>query len=352
MTVTTTGKLYTYTAGNANKASQVNAEFAALYANDTALKTKVDTLLSGGIEDGTSLTINSVFAGTPTSNLSIIAKRGSSTDTAMRWNETLDYWEATNDGTGYFQIGAMNALARNIANPVYASTSTFTIARGDAMSSTGTARMGHTASKTINIATAGVNGLDTGSEASATWYYLYMIGKADGTTDYVLSVTNEAASGSITLPSGYTLKRQMPFAVRNDGSSNFLPWIADGNKIYYTGESGQALSSAGPLTLLNSGTATTFTDVSCSSVVPAISQLVMLDVYPVASINGRYFQLRPKGETHNGYQFYTSVATPEYNYSRTLATNSSQQIQYSQAGGAGTGNLSLFCQGYIVTGTF
>lgn len=349
MTVTITGKLYTYTAGNANKASQVNAEFAALYGNDTAIKTKVDALLSGNIEDGTAVTINSAFSGTPTSNLSLVAKRGASSDTAIRWNETSDKWELTNDGTNYIGIAPAQKLT-NIANPTYASASTFTIAWGEAMNSTGVALMSHTATKTLNIATSGANGLDTGTEANSTWYYLYMIGKTDGTTDYVLSVTNESVSGSITLPSGYTLKRQMPFAVRNDSSGNFLPFFVQGRQVFYTGESGQALSSAGPLTLLNSGTATTFTDVACSSVVPAISQLVMLDIYSTAAINGRYFQLRPKGETHNGYQWYVSAGTPDLSFSRMLSTNSSQQIQYSQAGGAGTGYLSLFCQGYIVTG--
>ena len=335
-------------------ASKVNTELGTRDTTIAGKATKVSGATSGNfasLSAGGDLTDSGAKAAdfSPTSHTHTLDALSDVTTSGATANQLLKF-----DGANWVAatVTATMPMYRAVANPVYASASTFTIANGAAMDSTGTSLMSHTASKTINIATSGVNGLDTGSEASATWYYLYMIGKTDGTTDYVLSVTNESASGSITLPSGYTLKRQMAFAVRNDGSSNFLPWIADGNKIYYTGESGQALSSAGPLTLLNAGTATSFTDVSCASVVPAISQLVMLDVYPVASINGRYFQLRPKGETHNGYQFYVSVATPEYNYSRTLSTNSSQQIQYSQAGGAGTGNLSLFCQGYIVTGVF
>lgn len=245
--------------------------------------------------------------------------------------------------------GQVDTKALRMANPVYASASTFTIASGAAMDSTGASLMSHTSSKTLNIATSGANGLDTGSEASSTWYYLYMIGKTDGTTDYVLSVTNELVTGSITLPSGYTLKRQMPFAVRNDGSSNFLPFLVNGREVFYTGESGQPLSSAGALTLLNSGAATTFTDVSCSSVVPAISQLVMLDIFSSGAINGRYFCLRAKGDTDNGYNWYNSAGSTDTVFNRNLQTNSSQQIQYMQTGGSGASTLSLFCQGYMVT---
>ena len=51
------------------------------------------------------LTLNSDFtAGTPTENGGIIIKRGSSDDAIIRWNETLNQWELTNDGVTFSKI--------------------------------------------------------------------------------------------------------------------------------------------------------------------------------------------------------------------------------------------------------
>lgn len=51
------------------------------------------------------ITLNADFtAGTPTANGGIIMSRGDSDDTVIRWNETSDQWELTNDGTNYYQI--------------------------------------------------------------------------------------------------------------------------------------------------------------------------------------------------------------------------------------------------------
>lgn len=52
------------------------------------------------IEDNI-LILNSNATGAPTVNSGIEIERGSSTNVAIRWNESLDYWEFTNDGTTY-----------------------------------------------------------------------------------------------------------------------------------------------------------------------------------------------------------------------------------------------------------
>ena len=73
-----------------------------------------------------------------------------------------------------------------------------------------------TVNLTVNITTAGANGLDTGAEAANTWYYLYVI--YNGTT--VAGLISASATAP-TMPSGYTYKGLVG-AVRNDGSSNFI----------------------------------------------------------------------------------------------------------------------------------
>lgn len=70
---------------------------------------------------------------------------------------------------------------------------------------------------TLNLATTGANGLDTGSLTTSATYHAFAIAKTDGTTAFLAS-TNLS---SPTFPSGYTLKRRL-FSFKTDGSSHVL----------------------------------------------------------------------------------------------------------------------------------
>jgi len=50
------------------------------------------------------IVLNNNEAGTPSENAGIEIERGTSTNTQLRWNESGDYWEFTNDGTNYQRI--------------------------------------------------------------------------------------------------------------------------------------------------------------------------------------------------------------------------------------------------------
>ena len=52
------------------------------------------------------LTLNETITGTPTGNAGIIVNRGDLSDVAIRFNETEDQWEYTNDGAEYQSIGS------------------------------------------------------------------------------------------------------------------------------------------------------------------------------------------------------------------------------------------------------
>jgi hypothetical protein len=80
---------------------------------------------------------------------------------------------------------------------------------------------------TIDITASGINGLDTGSEASSTWYYLWVI--YNGTTTAGLMSLSSTAP---TMPGGYTFKALVG-AVRNDGSSNIIAFEQEENRVYY-----------------------------------------------------------------------------------------------------------------------
>lgn len=82
----------------------------------------------------------------------------------------------------------------------------------------------------VAITTSGASGLDTGAEASGTWYYIWIIRKSsDGTVNGLLSTS----STSPTMPSDYDQKALVS-AVRNDGSSNFIAFTQTGTKYCYT----------------------------------------------------------------------------------------------------------------------
>ncbi len=57
----------------------------------------------------TSVILNSDFTtGSPTANQDIVATRGNENNTSIRWNETSDVWELTNDGSSFYEIITTN----------------------------------------------------------------------------------------------------------------------------------------------------------------------------------------------------------------------------------------------------
>lgn len=58
---------------------------------------------------GTEIVLLSGTAGSPSSNALLTVERGSSADVSLRWNETLDQWEYTNDGSTFQGIGSGGA---------------------------------------------------------------------------------------------------------------------------------------------------------------------------------------------------------------------------------------------------
>ena len=57
------------------------------------------------------ITLNSDVTGTPSENAGVEVERGTSTNTRIRWNETNDKWEFTNDGTVYNNLASYSVSA-------------------------------------------------------------------------------------------------------------------------------------------------------------------------------------------------------------------------------------------------
>ena len=228
----------------------------------------------------------------------------------------------------------------------YASASTLTINKGSCRDNTGAYIFTISSPLTLDITTTGINGRDSGVEASNTTYFVYLIGKTDGTVASTLSTTNEFISGAITLPVGYTLKRQLPLWVRNDGSSNFIPFYLEGWGSYLTYwykvtttyfYAGYGL---GTTNVLNAGTATSFTAMtSMSNFIPnGFSDMAWLETS--SSSSGDFFVLRDSLGSGIQQQCNSNSKTGLY------VLNSSQQLEYIRT--SGTGALYVDVKGVLI----
>lgn len=107
-------------------------------------------------------------------------------------------------------------------------------------------------SQTVDITVSGAGGLDTGSEANSTWYYIWAISKADDTKSVILSLSATAP----TMPTDYIFKGLIG-AIYNNSSGNFIS-ISQIDRDVMTVET----------RLINDGRATSYTAVDCSNYMP------------------------------------------------------------------------------------
>lgn len=315
--------------GNIVNADDLDAEFDQLISGHNDHESRLDDLESNDI----------TLAGIKTfSSIPVLpASNPTTSNQATRMQFILDY--------GPYQMQGLKTA--------YASASTITVAAGACLSSDGTALLKNTATKTIDITTSGALGLDTGAEANSTWYYVYLIGKTDGTVSALMSVTNESVSGTITQPTGYTLKRQLPIAIRNDGSGNFIAfniisWPHQ-TTIRYQIAYGAITGTLGNSVVLDGGTATSFTDVNLASYIPPISKLAYLKV-GVYDSGTNQLRLRTNGESHEGESFLVDATTQFHDYPWvSIPTDASQIIEYKFTTANASRAADLQVMGFTVT---
>lgn len=255
------------------------------------------------------------------------------------------------DGFRFWRSGAIKTVATiedtalyiTGPAPVYTSASTVTFKSGlRAKSSTNTVDIKLTGDIAVSLAATGAGGLDTGVEAAGTWYYYYLIRKSsDGTTSVIASAVNESVSGTITYPSGYDQKRQLPFAVRNDGSSNIIPFYTSNDwwtqyDVGFSRTTGAGTVTSGVTQILAAGTATTFSTVSGASYIPPFAKIVKLYGHST-NANDLYFSVRPNGSSSDGQTVDCNGFTGMY-FDVPLQN---QSIDYKKNYGSGSMNLEV-----------
>ena len=184
-------------------------------------------------------------------------------------------------------------------------------------------------SLTVDITASGANGLDTGTEASSTWYFVWTIW--DGSTTAGLLSTSATAP---TLPTGYTHKALVG-AVRNDGSSDFEAFFQRGRKVACTA---QLASSAEP------AASDTWESLSISAVVPAIAVAISgtiggrfqfdNEVAIAADANGLgavYHVANDDGESYNNFNtgspFNVLLTVAQTTYWKSATTSDEMRIE-------------------------
>lgn len=185
-----------------------------------------------------------------------------------------------------------------------ASNSTATIT-ADALTledSNGRAYRAKSVNLTLNIASSGANGLDTGTETASTWYSLWVI--YNQTTNSLACLASISATAP-TLPAGYTFQARFGW-LRNDASSNFLRTLQYGRRAQYvvgtnpTSLPVMATGNAGSLTV------PTWATVAVGAFVPSTASTIWIVPVGAGLSDGTGFMIAP----NNSYGAYNSLSNP------------------------------------------
>ena len=197
---------------------------------------------------------------------------------------------------------------------------------------------------TADITVAGAGGLDTGVEASDTWYGVYVIADTSGVNpvDALLS----ASFVSPTLPAGYDIFFRLG-AVRNNSASDFLEFLqTNGERNRHHLWVNETLSTT---QVLAGGSALAFATVSLAAFVPPSSRRVKITWEFDGNTANADFGIRVPGAGTTRAQSYFSVfpgtAPPQRQPMQEVWLSTTQTLEYEVNSGASS--LDLFVNGYI-----
>ena len=153
----------------------INANFVV---NGTTTTVNTETVL---LADNI-ITLNSNYTGsTPTENGGIEVERGTLANVSLRWNETTDVWEVTNDGTNFYRILNSNDAPNVVAGAgitVTTSGNQVTVAHTDNSSAASSSNSLSQVIQNISVDTFG----HVTSIGSTTLKYSTLIGDGAATT--------------------------------------------------------------------------------------------------------------------------------------------------------------------------
>jgi hypothetical protein len=179
---------------------------------------------------------------------------------------------------------------------------------------------------TINSAITGAGGLDTGSMSDDTWYYVWVVGKSDGTVAGLLSLS----STDPTMPSGYSYKRRV-------GSWRYQTAKFMEN-VHVLGKTNKR-NFVQPITeIISNSSSTVWQNADFSSYAPPTSFALLAWLYSWDATVGVY---RPGSGEDLSY-FYGIAGGDGYSEIPVI----SGDISIDGKRVAGSGNWSIGCNGY------
>jgi hypothetical protein len=212
-----------------------------------------------------------------------------------------------------------------------------TIAAFQFRDSTNTTDIASSTVSTLDAATNGANGLDTGSLANSTWYAVHVIGSSYNSAQAaVLLSTSRTAP---IMPRNYDVFRQIGWAL-TDGSAHFLLY-----NIYGNGNTRTYMWDA-VVTELSAAGNTSYTDVDMTSSLPSTSTVAILNWKFVPATAGNTALIRKNGSSSTTNALLTGSVAAQPNAGQLIInTDATQIIEYKTTSGSDA--LSLFCMGFV-----
>lgn len=199
--------------------------------------------------------------------------------------------------------GSFNQLVIKVAT-----NTTVTVAANAVIVTDGTNYRNVVPSSTINLGTnGGVNALDTGTIASATWYYIWVVMQTaiGGTVACLASLSATAP----TMPTGYTFKARIGAVRTASGSAQLLGSWQLGRKAQYVVGLAQATAMPAMKTNVQEGvlpslTAPTWVAIAVANFVPSTASRIV--VVPRQAAASAAVAIAP----NNSYGTYNSTSNP------------------------------------------
>lgn len=207
--------------------------------------------------------------------------------------------------------------------------------------------------RAVNLTVSGVssgvaNGLDTGALAASTWYSVWVIAKADGTTAGLLSLSSTAP----TLPSGYTFKARVGW-IRTDGTANKYPlsMVQMGRNVQYKVAGGTNVTAMPIMASGAQGNAATptFVAVSTSNFIPPTASaidVVMRTGNAGNSLCAPNNQYGGVNSTTNTSPMSLAVSATTYGGTRSHRMILESSNIYYAADGSGAASSLIACAGW------
>ena len=175
------------------------------------------------------------------------------------------------------------------------------VAVGSILDSTKTFQINLDESVTINAAVNGLNGLDTGSLAASSLYYVYLVSSPTGA-----GVVGAMISLSTTpyLPYGYSAYALIGYVATGAGSTFLKGYWTDDKSTWRT-----FMYDAPQATAITAGNATSYTAIDLSAFVPAVASTpVFIDSALTPAAASQTLKLQPAGGTGDAVTITGQVA--------------------------------------------